>query len=419
MASNQLLHTLKTNRINLPEELKKDYRYDSLQKKLLEIEQNEDNMKVIRDLFLGQIGIESNKQLAFYELPTYELLTIIKCITQFIGINNIEEIGSGIGLLASMLKHHDESLSITASDGNRWIETSGKKYYDISSKLFLEYCINNAISFDNKILLISWIPKMEMPDFIALITKKKPKYVIIIGDILNTNSYNGLYTAFHNLNYKFCGIPAKQICYRDSYLYNNITGHSSTLFATCDNNLNLTNLLTSIKEQFGDCLANKVSEIADISVLRDVIIKFFDRKFLLENLNEQTCKYYVKELYFLLQKKIKIPEYIRNYDEYKFWFDKIKHKMYPHKINDRSKFIEYKGYMDILNNNDGLNELKNIGVLSDWVSTVSIAEKFIFNEFSSNHKQWKVSRNSMTLEFQLIHNRGLITPNFYNGLQYL
>ena len=77
--------------------------------------------------------------------------------------------------------------------------------------------------------------------------------------------------------------------------------------------------------------------------------------------------------------------------------------------------------MVILKNNNGLNELKDMGILSDWVSTIPIAEKFIFNEFSSNNKKWKVSRNETMTEFQIIHNRGLlpISSGFYTGFPHL
>ena len=94
-----LLDTLKSNRLELLGELKKNYKYDYLQSQLYEIEKNINKFGIIRDLFLGNIGIEANKQLAFYELPTFELLAVIQFICQFTGINNIEELGCGIGLL--------------------------------------------------------------------------------------------------------------------------------------------------------------------------------------------------------------------------------------------------------------------------------------------------------------------------------
>lgn len=408
-----LLDTLKSNRLGLLEELKKNYKYDYLKTQLYEMEKNIDNFGIIRDLFLGNIGIEANKQLAFYELPTFELLSVIQFICQFTGINNIEELGCGIGLLSAMLKHHYNNLTITATDGDRWIETTGKKYYNVTSKLFLEYCLNQQYSFNDKILLISWIPKNEMNDFITLIQKKKPTNIIIIGNMLNSVHYDKLYKVFTELHYKFCGIPVKQICYKDHYLNNKFNSvKSCTLFATRNGNLNLTNLLLDIKTNLENCLVKKVTSIGDIEILQDILIKEFEANFLISNLNESTYKDYYKEIYYMLNKKITIPKYIETYNEYKFWFNKIKHGKFPLLIDTRDKFNEYKGYIDKINEDNGVHELKSIGVLPEWINnTTTVVEKFFYLEFSTNSKKWKRTREAFADEFRIISSRASSNRN--------
>ncbi|QKF94082.1 hypothetical protein QKU48_gp0624 [Fadolivirus algeromassiliense] len=406
MEDQNLLYVLEKNRGDLIQFLTKNYEYNYLTEQLIKIEQEIKKPGIITDLFLGKCGIEPNKQMAFYELPTFELLTIIKAILEYINIKNVEEIGAGVGLLSAMLKHHYSDLSINTTDGNRWIETSSnKKYCNVNIKLFLEYCLDSNFTFDNKLLLISWIPQNELSDFITLIKKKKPKHIIIIGDIANI-IYTKIFETINTLNYKFVGIPSKQICYRDHYTTNNFDRiKSTTIFATNDNTINIKNLLLMIKTKYENCLSKKRNKINDIELLQDLIIKNFKSKFLLDNLNESTYKKLYKEIYYMSINNYKIPEYIYSYDEYQFWFNRMKHKKYPLNINSRDKFEEYYSYIDKLNSDDGFYVLINHGIIPEWISDNIMADKFLFVEFSTVNKKWKCSNEHFINEFRRIMTR--------------
>ena len=420
METLELLNVLKNDRGNLVELLKTNYNYNYLQTKLLEIEKSTDVIGIIKDLFVGKVGNESNKQLAIYELPTYELLTIIKFICDFIKINHVEEIASGTGLLSAMLKLHldnnnNNTISINATDGNRWIETAGqKKYFNVQSKLFLDYCLNLDQSiFNNKLLIISWIPKNDMADFIALIKNKKPKYLIIIGDMLDNIYYDKIFQTLRQNEYKFYGLPIKQICYKDHYLHNKYRSiKSSTVFATNDNNINVSNLLINIKTKYNSCLTDKTTQITDMEIIQDLIVKQYRHKFLLDNLTETTTKKLCKELNFLSNKKITIPKYITTFNEYNFWFNKIRSGKYPLAISDRNKFDEYLEYMMQLGQQNGIEILKNKGVLAAWVTTIDVAEKFIWLDFSTTNKKWKFSYDEFLIEFGEIRNSNLSNITF-------
>ena len=217
MSSSDLYDIFKNDREKLLEFLKVNCKYDYLKELLVDIEENQkDN---IYDLFLSRVGLEINKQKAIYELPTAELLTVIKTICDCSNIKHIEEIAAGQGLVSATLKNYlGEEYNVEATDGGRWSNTShNKTYYPVTRKLYLEYCLDNAFNFDNKLLLISWVPTTDLRDLIKLLEIKKPKHIIIIGCPFDKQIFS-----IRSLNFGYQGstIPVKQLCYRDYYKNN-------------------------------------------------------------------------------------------------------------------------------------------------------------------------------------------------------
>jgi len=79
-----LYEILKSNREQLANFLESNCDYEYLKNLLVDIENSSEDLKIIEKLFLGKIGQESYKERAIYELPTNELLTIIKFIMKFL-----------------------------------------------------------------------------------------------------------------------------------------------------------------------------------------------------------------------------------------------------------------------------------------------------------------------------------------------
>lgn len=405
MENIDLFEILKTYRINLCIYLKKHCEYDYLRKKLIEIEKM--NQCTIKDLFLGKIGNEINKQTAFYELPTFELLNVIIFLCKSCGLNQIEELASGIGLLSTMLKYYNNDIIINTTDGNRWIETSNK-LCNVKSKLFLEYYFDNNMNFDDKLLIISWIPDNEMEDFIILLQHKHPLYIIIIGNILNKKKYNCIYEKLKQLKYSFCGIPVKQICYKDYYCNNKYNNYKSMLLFATLADININKLLITLKIDLGHCLTKKINLISDNEILDDVIINYEK-----PNLLNIDTKNKIVELYeifkYIHSNSLNIPNFIDNFNDFKIWYIKASVKKYPLNITTKEKFNEYIDCLKILLDTNGLNILKENFIIPDWIDDLTTAEKFIWLDFSTTKKEWKQSFEKFIDEFYKFNTVNRIT----------
>lgn len=415
MSSKDLYRILKDDRDALPDFLKENCKYDYLKSLLREIEDINTNetkqINMIISLFLGTFGLESNKQKAIYELPTEELLTILKYICEFLEINNIEELCAGQGILSHMLSHYlGDNYTVNATDGFRWIETtSRKRYYNVTKKLFLNYCLDNTVNFDDKLLIISWMPDKDIQDFHKLLEMKTPKNLVIIGCPTDKHIVE-LRTKLKNLGYSGVNIPVKQLCYRDYFKDNKYfpedSCRSSMMFVTKEIEIEkLNTLLLNIKLKYNDCLCKKIDNISDKCILQDIIIRYIDNFYLINELdNESKFKKILKYCKQLMKKgSITIPNYLENYNEFMFWVKKALQSKYPLKIISRDKFKEYEGLITILENDNGLNELKEIDVLPDWIDSVTTAEKYIWLEYSNHSKKWKQTRNSFLTMFNTVY----------------
>lgn len=379
---------LKYDRDRLPEFLKSNFKYDHLKSSL-------DNLDISK-LMLGTIGLESNKQRAIYELPTEELLIVLKCICDHLDINNIEELAAGQGLLSHMIQFYfGDGYHVRATDGFRWIETvSPKKYFNVENKLFLQYCIDN-INYDDKLLIVSWLPEDDIGDFLKILKTKKPQNVIIIGcphylyisDLMKSN--------LDQIGYIGVGIPVKQICYNNAYY------QSSVIYLTQNSYDILNSILLTIKLKHDSCLLPIVKKVSDKAIIKELI---GDKKYLLEHIeNIDKLKKITKFYKIIMSKGLSVPDYLENFNEFSFWVRKTSEYKYPLKINTREKFKEYRKLLKTLGEENGLNKLKENGIIFDWVNSTTDAEKFIWLDFSHTSKKWKESHNSFVRFFTQVY----------------
>ena len=416
MSSKELYDIFRSKRESLGEFLEINCNHEYLKTLLttIEVDNETKETNIIKKLFLGQIGLESNKQKAIFELPTDELLTIIKFICEFNNIKCIEEIAAGQGLLSYMLKNKlTDEYTINATDGNRWIETKNqKKYYETNDKLVLKYCLENDFTFDDKLVIISWLPTGEIYDFINFINVKKPKNIILIGDI------NKYMTVFQNNNYKFIQIPVKQLCYLDYFNKNEFLDQrlskSSFLFATNNDEVDIISLELTIKLKFNECLCKLSRNITSKMIIQDVLITKLNTNANYLNCEEQNpeiIKNIANTLNYILKYNLIIPTYIKKYNEYLFWFNRQKNKNFPKEIVNREKFKEYIYLSVTLDSNDGLDYLKNNGIIPSWVVNKEMAEKCIWLDFSYPNKKWKSSVHEFQTQYR--YTRSSLNRNLY------
>lgn len=421
-SSQELYNILKFDRSSLSIFLKNNCKYDYLKSLLINIEStNNDEDIRIEDLFLGKLGPESNKQRAIYELPTEELLTILEFICDFLNIKHVEEIAAGQGLLSCMLKYHlGDDYTVNATDGSRWMETNfHNKYYPVASKLFLSYCLDNTINFDDNLVIVSWPPEKDISDFLKFIEIKNPKNIVIIGCPQDKYIIN-LRSQLNIINYSSFGIPVKQLCYRDYFKYNNYfpktSSRSSIIFATRDTT-NINNMLLQMKLKHNDCLCQKVTMISDKLILQDIIVNYFKNYYLVDSLHDnQKFKELLKYCLKLLRIEIEInfPKYLKKYSEFIFWATKIIKYKYPLKITTREKFKEYKTNINILEHTENpLTQLKENGIIPIWVNNIDDAEKCIWLEFSYSSKKWKESRSLFINTFNAAYSQNTVAASSY------
>lgn len=391
MSSSELHNIFKNQREELLAFLKVNCKYDYLKELLINIELEQQDS--IYDLFLCTSGLESNKQKAIYELPTEELLTVIKLICDCNNIKNIQEIAAGQGLVAAMLNYYlGNDYIIEASDGRRYINTSHKKtYYPVTTKLFLEYCLDNNATFDGKLLIISWVPSNDSRDLIKLLEIKKPEHVIIIGCPLDKQLYS-VKLHLKTLGYFGASIPVKQLCYRDYYKNNKYfptnSCRSSLLYMTKDQD-NLNKILLTIKLKYDNCLCTKIETVSDKIILQDIIHRSIKNTYLIDEMNNNNkFKKITKYCAIVMKEQFEVPVYLKKYKEFVFWLEKTMENKYPLNIDSREKFKEYKNYIQMLLAGQ-VDILIEKGIIPDWINGATEAEKFIWLDFSHYEKKWK------------------------------
>jgi len=410
MSESDLFKTLAYERGNLLDYLVKNGTYDGLKESLVKIEnENADMWDVIQRLFLGRYGLEANKQVAFYELPTHELVNCISMICEHIGIFKVEEIAAGIGLLSGMLSRMT-NLDISSTDGKTWMETY-IPLYPVQQKLLLEYAMDN-IDYDDKLIILSWIPNKSVNDFAEVIKIKRPRQIVIIGE-----QYNKWISDTNNVllekGYNRISIPTKQLCYNDyfkmnTYYPDNCIRSSCTLYTRSD----VENITLTI-----DNSLTVVNSITDYMTVQDMIVFGVLPKWLLNILgsyDEIVVRKAITDIERAISNgdsnKQMIFDIIDGLEQFNFWLSKPN---FP-KITTKDKFAEYHELYKALNHPNGLVNLKQKLCFPNWIATRDEAEKYLYLDFSTSVKRWKESRESfMTYYMSTISANTYITGSIF------
>jgi hypothetical protein len=378
---------------------------------------------VVRDLLMGKIGPEHNKQKALYELPTIELIKVIEIICEIFNLNVIEEIMAGQGLLSAMIeqiiKPKNPELKIITTDGENWLETVGlPSYTNIEQKLLIQYLLEGRTqNTDNKLWIICWpsfkSANTDLQKFIQII---KPKYLMIIGEL---NMYSDLVATLETNNYASCELYPKQISYRDyflnadkygeMFLYPKNASHSEVLICINKNNSTpdeIETFETTIpylveNAPIKDCFREKLNITDNICCLDMVTWNILPKWY--TNLSDQNKKDMIIKFNKVQKKKLlPIPTFITTYDEFVVWSTLKIAKRFPKLIQTRDRFVTYLKLHVLIKSNQ-LDQLKSSYVLPDWITTTLDAEKYIWLDYStlSSDKSWKQSRDSFINRFQI------------------
>lgn len=399
--SDELYITATHERENFVKLLEKYGDYATLNLSLKKIEEKyEDNKKIIKDLLLGNIGYEYNKQNALYELPTKELITSIKKLCNVLNITHVEEIMAGCGLLSKLLQQSTE-LIINPTDGHYSIYTSGMNFCNVQTKDYLEYVLDETNVFNNVTsLLVSWCPyTLYQSIFDEVYTRLKPKVIFMISEFLNSNLiFIKMKSELERINYRVITFPIKTISYRHSCDDRQLRSLMVAIHTSHEIQPTDEELITLLKSE---CHESYDEDLKSIHILSDLYKIGYGPKWY-SLLDEQS----VKKLIILLEKivthiNIHIPEYLSNLDELTFWYNQNLEAKYPIKITTREKFLEYHTLYNKISNSIEFEELKQKKYFPEWVTVKSIGIKFLYLDYSTNEfdKKWKESLNKFNIKY--------------------
>lgn len=367
------------NLINVLREMELDYEYPT-------------KLSYIHDILLGKIGYEYNKQMAIYELPTIELLELISKIVILFDITELEEVMAGLGLLSQTLQMYfqkeDIDCDIKATDGHRWIETSGEPtYFPVEKKLLLQYVIEEEYIESNKMFVFSWIGKNclleenQPNEFLVFMDKIEPPVVLLIG---NESLYESVLSKLSN-EYLCCVCKTDQICYRDYINQDKYVQNSSTILLVHKHKMSIPTIdeLELVLNSDDIRVEKKIKQKTSHDIFYDMI----GHKLLPQwcnELNEEEQNIFI-ELYKNSEFD-EIPDYIQSYDDYMF----VQKLTNTPSFANKNKFQEFKYLYNIIETST-LYNLKIKYILPKWIFTREMAKKFVFTDYSTKEKSWKES----------------------------
>lgn len=145
-----LYKILTSNRIMLLDFLTRIPFYDKWNLLMKDILLKHENVS-LKSLLFGHVGLEINKQMAIYAIPTYEFMLFVFTLQKIFNIRDIKELHAGLGLFSRMYKYflspmHQSGYadtSINAYDGCRCLETSTHlKFYDVQHSSVEKFIID-------------------------------------------------------------------------------------------------------------------------------------------------------------------------------------------------------------------------------------------------------------------------------------
>lgn len=150
---------------------------------------------------------------SFYQLPTHEMISCIIDICKDYKINKLIEVAAGCGLISDVINNkYKNSITVTASDINN--DSFGNlkdKYGDVKTASFKD--IN-----DTEPVLISWLHEVCQNDFIEMIERNRPKFIIHIGEGPDGCCYNNKFIPkLNKLGYEFQIIPVMMLSRADYF----------------------------------------------------------------------------------------------------------------------------------------------------------------------------------------------------------
>jgi len=355
-----ITHYMKCERYLLGNYLKNhmsELTYESLRNQFIEI--NKMNGLEINDLFAGKVGGIHNQRIGFQTMPTIQFVDHVIETAVLCGVNRIEEIASGIGLISMIIRSYNdirvregrEGIPIIGStDGYYQLEMiESKPFTNVVKKDIADLIMDNQM--DTNILFICANPynyeicDMNMAEELnKLLIYRKPKLLLIIGENLGNGGFPT--EEYVRIDFTPCVIQGNDMivdltnkttqCNGNLYIRNDISEQTITRVANLLKNNNL------IKRSNSDfhALFKKMA-------IKKMVPMFFQNM----NIQKQLLIDLAKKM---LDLKIKsIPIYLNDIDEVMSYIEMygialMNYGIIPDGISTREKYDQLRQYLDMI-----------------------------------------------------------------------
>lgn len=152
------------------------------------------------------------KEFSFYELPTQELLTTITKICKFFKTDNVLEVGAGSALFSHMINSLNNGLSFNPSDPVSY------EFHDFQGNYMpVKKLAFNDINEKDPIF-ISWLYDLYQTDFLNMIRRNRPKFIIHVGHGPGGYCYNENFLPnLKQIGYNYQLFPVKMLSKLDYF----------------------------------------------------------------------------------------------------------------------------------------------------------------------------------------------------------
>lgn len=419
-----LEEVLKRKRELLTEYLLLNGTYENLRKELQQIELKKlekvfktstitHDGSMVHELLLGKVGKVTNRNRAIFELPTHELVYALEKVAEKLGFDKIAEVRSGTGILSWMINMLT-SLEATPYDSKNRGLTCGKPYMGIKKKHIMDFVVHPLE--DDNLLVFNHCITTNGTVINGLMKKTKPKAFICVGQFYkNLELFTFINRTANTFGYDIVCLPVKQICYLDAFgiipeLEDHVSRSCLTIFIRKENPvINLSDhTFDKWKEVIGDELMGKetIDEMSlntgyiDIWLNGNISGKVLELEFKdgvfkcnLSDAKGKKLASVLNSIYIPNKLILKIPSYLKNDKEIKFWDELDRKQEYPKLIKDRETFKEF---FEMYSNCSRKWEIyKKNKIIPSWVNTGEVARKCIIKLFSTTSSKWRASLNAM------------------------
>lgn len=225
----------------------------------------------------------SNK---IWEIPTKELCIGLIKLFKYIGINKINELAAGMGMLSALLSHYaielNFQLEINASTkyNCNFLEDNRFTYYPVQDKKFKDHKSDEPI-------IISWVHPDNEDKLLDMISDNKPKYVFLLGEHISPYSDQTVCQSkfFHQsmleYGYSCTIIPFKQVGQMD-YITNDKYRPDVGLYSRS------TTVMYSIKLFDPDCSIEDIVGKENLGIWLELTEEYVEQDIHLSFINKYT-----------------------------------------------------------------------------------------------------------------------------------